>query len=370
MLMREHAAEILGGVEILLHALGAPECVIGIEDNKPEALAAIQAAIEAGDHDRIQAVSIPTLYPTGGERQLIKVLTNQEVPSQGLPADIGVICHNPGTAAAIYDAIHHGRPLIERIVTVTGPGIAEPRNLRVRIGTPMSSLAELCGGYTGDVDRLLLGGPMMGFALPSDELPIIRTSNCMLATTRETMPAPPAPLPCIRCGACADACPADLLPQQLFWYSHARDFDKVQDYHLFDCIECGCCAYVCPSHIPLVQYYRYAKTEIWAQEREREKADLARERHEFRLERLEREKQERAERLRKKKEAINKKDSAGKETNKDDAKKAAIQAALDRAKAKKAAMDAPPKNTDNLTEAQRKQIEEADARRARHKEEP
>ncbi|WJW76053.1 electron transport complex subunit RsxC [Thiohalobacter sp. IOR34] len=328
MLMREQPQEIVAGIEILLHALQAPRCLIGIEDNKPQAIAALREA-SAGS-ERIEVVEVPTLYPTGGERQLIKILTGLEVPSQGLPADIGVVCHNPGTVTAIHDAVHRGRPLVSRIVTVTGQGIRQPQNLRVRIGTPMHALVEHCGGYAEEVHRLLMGGPMMGFALPHDDLPVIKTCNCLLAATREEMPPPPEPQPCIRCAECASVCPAQLLPQQLYWYSHTRDFERVQDYNLFDCIECGCCAYVCPSHLPLVQYYRFAKTEIWNQERERRKADLARQRHEFRQARLEREKRERAERLRKKKKAVQAK--AGEAD-----KKAAIQAALERARARKAA---------------------------------
>ncbi len=356
MLMRSRPMDLVQGIEILMHAIQAPRCLIGIEDNKPEAIAALRAALAGRGQDDIEVVEIPTLYPSGGERQLIRILTGKEVPSQGLPADIGVVCHNPGTVAAIHDAIVRGRPLVERIVTVTGGGVHAPQNLRVRIGTPIAELVERCGGYTGDVDRLLMGGPMMGFALPTDQLPVVKTTNCILAASRAEMPPPPPPQPCIRCGKCAEVCPAQLLPQQLHWYAHARDFDKIQDYGIFDCIECGCCAWVCPSHIPLVQYYRFAKTEIWNQEREREKAELARQRHEFRLERLEREKRERAERHRKKRKAVQKDKG-------DEAKKAAIQAALERARAKKAAMGVEPANTDNLTPAQQRQIEEAEARR-------
>ncbi len=359
MLMRTCPDGVVRGIEILLHALGAPECVIGIEDNKPEAIEALRSHLTERGLEHIQVAVVPTLYPTGGERQLIRILTGLEVPSQGLPADIGIVCHNPGTAAAIDAAIHQGQPLVSRIVTVTGEGIREPRNLEVRVGTLMRELVDAAGGYTDDVDRLIMGGPMMGFALPSDDLPVIKTTNCLLASTRAVMPPPPEPVPCIRCGACAEVCPAQLLPQQLYWHAHARDFDRIQDYHLFDCIECGCCAQVCPSHLPLVQYYRYAKTEIWTQEREREKADLARRRHEFRLERLEREKAERQARLRQRKKAVEKQDGDA-----DAARKAAIQAALERARARKAAGDIPPpENTGNLTEAQQRQIAEAEARR-------
>ena len=359
-LMRERPAAIISGIRILMHALQVEQCVIGIEDNKPAAAEALRQAIDPQRDGRIEVVMIPTLYPSGGERQLIKILTGKEVPAQGLPADIGVVCHNPGTVAAIHEAVMEGKPLISRIVTVTGQGIREARNMEVRIGTPISELTAQCGGYTEVIDRLLMGGPMMGFALQQDELPVLKTTNCLLATSRAESPPPPKPLPCIRCGQCADVCPADLLPQQLYWFARARDFDKTQDHHLFDCIECGCCAYVCPSHIPLVQYYRFAKTEIWAQERERDKADQARQRHEFRLERLDREKAERAARLRKKKAAV--KGDAG--DSGQDKKKAAIQAALERAKAKKASQDVVPQNTENLTEAQRQQIEAAEKRRA------
>lgn len=331
-LMREHAADIVAGARILMHALNAPECLIAIEDNKPEAAVAMRTAITTTSTANMEVVVVPTIYPTGGERQLIKVITGREVPSQGLPADVGVVCHNPGTAVAVQRALTRGEPLISRILTVTGQGVARPGNVDVRIGTLMADVVAACGGYTEQARQLLMGGPMMGFAMSSDEVPIVKTSNCLLVAARDELPLPQAPLPCIRCGACVEVCPAELLPQQLYWYAHTRDFDKIQDYSLFDCIECGCCAQVCPSHIPLVQHYRFAKTEIWNQEREREKADLARQRHEFRLSRIEREKDERAERLKQKQKALQTPAEEG-----IDPKKAAIQAALERTKAKKAA---------------------------------
>lgn len=358
MLMRERPEEVIAGLRILRHVLNAAQCVIGVEDNKPEAIQSLRAALAQGPDEGIEVVAVPTRYPAGGEKQLIQVLTGLEVPSQGLPADLGILCHNVGTAAAVYQAIALGRPLVSRIVTVTGDGVAEPRNLEVPIGTPIAKLIEYCGGYTPQVQRLLMGGPMMGIALPSDTLPVIKTCNCILAATAADLPEPTPQLPCIRCGECAVACPARLLPQQLYWHAHARDLDAVQEYDLFDCIECGCCAQVCPSHIPLVQYFRYAKTEIWDQEREREKADLARQRHEFRLERLEREKREKAERHKQKRKALD--TPAGK----DDPRKAAIAAALERVKARKAESDSAPRNTDNLTSEQQRQIEQAEQRRA------
>ncbi len=342
MLMREQAAEVVDGIGILRHLVGARECLIGIEDNKPEAAAALREAIADRDGQGIEIVVVPSIYPSGGEKQLIQLLTGEEVPSQGLPAAVGVLCQNVATAAAVADAVLRGRPLIERLVTVTGQGVARPGNFRVPLGTPASFVIEQAGGYRGQVRELILGGPMMGFALLNDQVPITKAANCLLAASPDEAPAPEPARPCIRCGACADVCPAVLLPQQIYWYARARDFDRAQDYHLFDCIECGCCAYVCPSKIPLVHYYRFAKTEIWAQERDREKADLARRRHEARVARLERLERERKARLRQKKEALEKRPDSGAA----DPKKAAIEAAMQRVAAKKAAQKTEPATSD------------------------
>ncbi|HEY9148543.1 MAG TPA: electron transport complex subunit RsxC [Gammaproteobacteria bacterium] len=357
MLMREHPDQVILGARIMRHALHARQCLIGIEDNKPETIAAVRAALQHLDEKGIEVVVVPTRYPTGGEKQLIRVLTGKEVPSQGLPIDIGIVCHNVATAASIYRAVELGEPLISRIVTVTGHAAARPQNLHVRIGTPIRDVVQAAGGSTNTLHELIMGGPMMGFALEGESLPTTKTTNCLLLATEEDIPPRGAVNPCIRCGECAQVCPALLLPQQLYWHARAKDFDKAQDYSLFDCIECGCCAYVCPSNLPLVQYYRFAKTEIWAQEREKRAADKARERHEFRQFRIEREKAEKAARHKAKAKAV-KKDSSAED------KKAAIQAAMERAKAKREAAEVKPKNTENLTEAQRKQIEEAEARRA------
>ncbi len=357
MLMRERSDQIIAGAKIMRHALQAKQVLIAIEDNKPEAYASMCTACEGAG---IEVVQVPTLYPQGSEKQLIKVLTDKECPSNGLPVHIGIVVHNVGTAAAVHNAINLGKPLVSRIVTVTGDGVAEPCNLEVPLGTPMQALLDDCGGLRDDVDRIIMGGPMMGFAMPNAAVPVIKTTNCVLAATKSYVVAPSDVMPCIRCGACADVCPVDLLPQQLQWYARAKEFERAQEYNLFDCIECGCCAYVCPSNIPLVHYYRYAKTEIWAQEREKEKADIARQRHEFRQARIEREKAEKAERLAKKKAAVKKPVT---EAGKDD-KQAAIQAALERAKAKKEQLGVKPKNVDNLTPAQQEQVSEAEARRA------
>jgi electron transport complex protein RnfC len=327
-------------------------------------------------------VTIPTLYPSGGEKQLIRILTGKEVPSHGIPAQIGIVCQNVGTAAAIADAVLDGKPLISRLVTLTGRGMRDPRNLEVRIGTLADELIGHAGGLRADIRKLVLGGPMMGFAIEDRHIPITKAANCILALTPKESPDPGPALACIRCGSCADACPVSLLPQQMYWHARSKDLDKVQDYNLFDCIECGCCALVCPSHIPLVQYYRYAKTESWAREQEKRKAEHARQRHEAKEARLERLERERKAKLRKKKEALAKKPGTKKGAAKkgaakktgaaaaaggtEDPKKAAIEAAKKRAAAKKSAMakkGIQPRNTEDLTPSQQRQVDAADARR-------
>lgn len=301
-LMTEQAAEIVLGIQVALHALSAPRCLVGIEDNKPEAIRAMSEAAQADP--RIHIVVVPTRYPQGGEKQLIQTLTGLEVPSEGLPLDLGLVCHNPGTLRALGRAVCLAEPLIERVVTVTGEAIARPQNFRVRLGTPFSWLVERAGGFTTPPARILMGGPMMGFQLPGLDVPVVKASNCLLALPPEVVrPAEPEQ-PCIRCGECVTVCPARLLPQQLYWHARAREYEKAEALNLFDCIECGCCAVVCPSHIPLVQYYRHAKTEIAAAEAEKRQADAARQRHEARLARLEREERAREEARARKKAAL------------------------------------------------------------------
>lgn len=302
-LMQDHAEEIIAGAHILRHALKAKHCIIGIESNKPAAIAAMQAAAGNG----IEVREVPTLYPMGGEKQLTHVLTGKEVPSDGLPADIGVVMQNVATAAAVYQAVVKGIPLLSRYVTLTGSGIKQPGNLHALIGTPFQHLIDSGGGLTEDTQAIVMGGSMMGFSVTDTCLPVVKTTNCLIAATSEIIGQSVKDIQsmaCIRCGACQDVCPVELLPQQLYWYARAKDMSRIQEYNLFDCIECGCCAYVCPSHIPLVSYYRYAKTEIASMERERARADIARRRHEFHDFRIEREKKERAEKRKKKKEAL------------------------------------------------------------------
>lgn len=283
LLMREKAAELLSGIDILMQLIKPDQVLIGIEDNKQEAAAAVRQLIGERPY---QVVVFPTKYPSGGEKQLIQILTGREVPSGGLPADIGVLCQNVGTAVAIHDAVILGRPLISRITTLTGEALARPMNVECLIGTPVSELLAFAGLDQGKLNRLIMGGPMMGFTLPSLDVPLIKTTNCLLASTAAELPAPPPAQPCIRCGDCAQVCPASLLPQQLHFFALGEQTEQLKAHQLFDCIECGACAYVCPSSIPLVQYYRAAKAGIREQEQLQLKADYSKQRFELRQERL------------------------------------------------------------------------------------
>jgi electron transport complex protein RnfC len=328
-LMREHAWQIRQGIDILCHLLKPKHVLIGIEHNKPEAIEALQVACRENTNYRV--CIIPTKYPAGGEKQLIQVLTNREVPAQGLPVDVGVIMHNVGTCFAIADAIFSGKPLIERVVTVTGEAVENPGNMWALIGTPVSDLLAHCNYKQTGQNRpnIIMGGPMMGFSVTSDLVPVVKTTNCILAPTDNEI-AGNNEQPCIRCSACADVCPASLLPQQLFWHSKAKELDKAQDYNLFDCIECGACAYVCPSEIPLVHYYRIAKSEIRVEQEDKQKSDKARERFEKREARLIAEQQARDEKHRLAAQARKQAMASNGNTAKDK-----IAAALARAKAKK-----------------------------------
>ncbi|MBL1294310.1 MAG: electron transport complex subunit RsxC [Thiotrichales bacterium] len=341
-IMRERSGEIMLGITIMRHALNAKECIIAVEENKPEALQAM--TMMAKETSGVKVMSVPTIYPHGSEKQLVQAITGKEVPANGLTTQIGIVCHNVATAATVYRAVYQGESLISRYVTVTGSGVKQAKNIRALMGTPMSELIKQCDGEPASLSRVIMGGPMMGYAMQTDQVPVIKTTNCIIACTVEDVISEPAVMPCIRCGACAEVCPVSLLPQQLYWHAKSRDHDKAQEFNLFDCIECGCCSYVCPSKIPLVQYYRHAKGEIWAGEREKALADIARDRHEFRQTRIEREAAEKAERHRKKKEALaaNKKKAAaitatdGKTAAKNSGNKnTAIDDAIAKAKAKR-----------------------------------
>jgi electron transport complex protein RnfC len=294
LLMQERASDIIAGIEILVKLLNPKAVLIGIEDDKPIAAASLKAAI--GQKDNYFVREVPTKYPSGGEKQLIQLLTNKEVPAGRRPLDIGIVMQNVGTAFAIAQAVLDDIPLIHRVVTVAGETLAQQQNVLALIGTPISDLLNACGFQAEPQQRIIVGGPMMGFAIADWSVPVVKTTNCILAPTENELGAAVEEMDCIRCGACADACPATLLPQQLLWYSKAKDQDKLAEYNLSDCIECGACAYVCPSEIPLVHYYRVAKAEIRETQREALKAEQAKARFDARTERLEREKQERLER--------------------------------------------------------------------------
>lgn len=289
MLLREHSDKVIKGIEVIAHLLQPSHVMIGIEDNKPQAIRALELAAKETKLN-LDIVVVPTVYPSGGEKQLIKLLTGIEVPSGHIPADVGIVCQNVGTTAAIYDAVFDGIPLISRIVTLAGDALAHPHNMRALIGTPLEVLLEAAEINQNALYRLVIGGPMMGFTVESQSIPMIKTTNCIIAASYEEMPPAPPANPCIRCGICEQVCPAELLPQQLHWFAKGKEFDKAKQHNLFDCIECGACSYVCPSNIPLVQYYRFAKSEIRNEEAEQRKADHARIRFEARQARLEQEK--------------------------------------------------------------------------------
>ena len=332
-LMQCQAAALIEGAQILAHVVGAGHILIGIEDNKPEAIARVEAAaLEAGAN--IEVATFPTKYPSGGEKQIIEILTGQQVPSGGIPADIGLVCVNPGTAVAARQAVCEGKPLTHRIVTLTGEALARPGNVMACLGTPIEDLLVEAGLTLGAEQRIIHGGPMMGFAVSDLSAPITKITNCLLAPTLSELPLPGPAKPCIRCGHCAEACPASLLPQQLYWYARAKDQEQLTEHRLFDCIECGACAYVCPSQIPLVQYYRAAKGQIRDSEQERKRSDNSRDRFEARQARLDAEHAAReAKRAARKAAAESKADEEGADP---------IQAAIERAKARKAEQDKTP----------------------------
>ncbi|MBL38312.1 MAG: electron transport complex subunit RsxC [Xanthomonadales bacterium] len=330
MLMRERPGAIVEGGLILARALGAERVVIAIEDQMGAVDKSLPRALAEYDPDDIyRIVEVTTIYPEGGEKQLIQVLTGAEVPHDGLPQDLGLACLNVGTAAAARDAVIEGRPLIERIVTVSGPGIAHPRNLVALLGTPVRDLLAAAGGLDGDVERLVLGGPMSGLPLASDRIPVTKGSNCILVLRREDTRRDQPVMPCINCGECVRVCPANLLPQELFKYLQAEAYEEADSLDLFDCIECGCCAHVCPSHIPLVDWYRHGKGVLRERGIEDARAQKARQRFEAREKRLSEEKEQ----LRRRREQREEKLKSGGDA------KSEVQAAIERARSKSAGPD-------------------------------
>jgi len=360
-LMRDYSDEILTGISIIHHLLNPQRIVIAIEDNKPEAAKAMQAAITRSTlpNDIIRVTVIPTKYPSGGEKQLIQIITGKEVPSGAIPAQLGIVMHNVGTAYAIQEAVLQGKPLIERVVTFTGERVGKPGNYWLRIGTTVADALNQVNFAPDNGQKVIVGGPMMGYALADLDVPILKGTNCLLTPSQAEIAPDADEKACIRCGECAVACPALLLPQQLFWHAKAEEYDKAASFNLKDCIECGCCSYVCPSDIPLVEYYRVAKSALKNTAEEKLQAERAKQRFEVRLQRLEDEKTAREE---KSKQAAAKRQANMKSSDKD-----AVAAAMARIAAKKAQTADATKDSvtthTNITDAPSVAVDSPDAKK-------
>ncbi|MBT8061123.1 MAG: electron transport complex subunit RsxC, partial [Gammaproteobacteria bacterium] len=286
MLMQEQAQEVVAGAVLMCDLAGVARCIVAIERDKPLAIEAMADALDAIDDDRFELAQVPTVYPAGGERQLIQLLAGIEVPSGRFPTDVGYICQNVATAVALYRVLRQGTPLTSRIVTITGQGVASPQNVEARIGAPIAELIEQTGGYQPQVGHLIMGGTMMGIALETDAVPVTKATNCIIAATAAEVYRQGEQMPCIRCGDCAEVCPARLLPQELIRSLNEQDLDTAAGLGLSDCIECGCCDVVCPSHIPLTEGFRTGKHDLAMLAAERAAAALAEARVSRRAERL------------------------------------------------------------------------------------
>ncbi|MBY6185832.1 electron transport complex subunit RsxC [Marinobacter hydrocarbonoclasticus] len=349
-LMQDRAEEILAGIDIIDHLLAPERILFAIEDNKPDAIKAVQTALANSHRDpkRFLLRVIPTKYPSGSEKQLVQIITGQEVPKGQLPADLGVLMQNVGTCFAVKRAVLDDEPLIERVVTVTGEQAGKPGNYWVRLGTDIQWLLAQTQSQPLAGQPMIMGGPMMGFALPRPDVSVIKATNCLLLPSLQEFPPSPPARNCIRCGECAQVCPQLLLPQQLYWHSQAGEYDKAAQLNLSDCIECGACAFVCPSDIPLVHHYRIAKAELREATQKAIKAEEAKLRFDARLARLEKEKAERESRHQRAAKSAPPAQSAG------------VEAALARIKAKKAEAEG---ETD-MAELRRQRKEQARAAKA------
>jgi H+/Na+-translocating ferredoxin:NAD+ oxidoreductase subunit C len=308
-IMRERAAQIVEGIRLIALAVEAREVLVGIEDNKPEAIAAMQSAAK---DSAVKVVPMPSMYPMGSEKQIIQVLTGKEIPAGGRPADIGVLVHNVATAFAVHQAIRFGRPLISRIVTISGGAINIACNVEALIGTPVQALIDFAEGYAQPAARLVLGGPMMGQQFTNTGVPVVKGTSGVLALTSKEIGQAEAS-PCIRCSTCVRACPVGLLPLEMAAHIRTSDLSGAVALGLKDCIACGSCSYVCPAHIPLVHYFNYAKGDLAAQERTKLKQEATKKLADARNERMARIERERAEAAAKRKAAREAKARAAKE---------------------------------------------------------
>ena len=284
-LMQERATEIVAGIRLMLLGMDAPEATIGIEDNKPEAFEAMRLA--CADFAYINVVQVPTRYPMGWDRQMLRYLTGREIPADGRATDIGVVIHNVATAHAVYRAVCLGQPLITRVVTVSGSAVGKPQNVEVLIGTLMSEVLAFCEVDKSQVARLIMGGPMMGDALPISEVPVVKACNGILALSEQDIEIPEVN-PCIRCSTCVTACPVGLLPLEMASRIRANKLDAAVDLGLKDCINCGSCSYVCPSNIPLVHYFKFASGELYKRQQMEHKSEQTKRLVDDRSQRMER----------------------------------------------------------------------------------
>ncbi len=331
-LMQDYADEMIEGVRILRYVLRPEEVVIAIEDNKPKAIQAVEKALKGANDISVRV--IPTKYPSGASDQLVQVLTGLEIPQGKRTIEMGIVMHNVGTAFAVKRAVMDDEPLIERVVTLTGDKIRNKGNVWARLGTPILHLLEQVDYQADERFPVFLGGPMMGFILPSLQSPITKTANCIIAPDHFEYAPPEPERNCIRCSSCSDACPVGLLPQQLYWFARAEDHDKSKEYHLDACIECGVCAYVCPSYIPLIQYFRQEKAKIQEVDQKAKQAEEAKIRFEAREARLNKEKEARTARIQ---QAAEKRREEVANSQGEDP----VKAALERLKAKKAETATP-----------------------------
>lgn len=269
-LMQERSAEIVGGIRLMLLGMGAKQATIGIEDNKPVAYQQMRLACQ--NFPNIKVEQVPTRYPMGWDRQMLRYLTGREIPADGRATDIGVVIHNVSTAHAVYRAVALGQPLISRVVTVSGNAVAKPGNVEVLIGTLISEVLKFCEVDNKQLARLIMGGPMMGDALPKSDVPVVKACSGILALTAADIEEPEVQ-PCIRCSSCVTACPVGLLPLEMASRIRSNQLDAAVDLGLKDCINCGTCSYVCPSNIPLVHYFKFASGELFKRQQMQHKSE-------------------------------------------------------------------------------------------------